>query len=395
MCRAVQLEMQDEFDVVVWNQGVFRLSRDALDSLLDVLDRSDAGIFVLRGDDLTTSRGASNPSVRDNVLLELGMFIGRLGRDRTFMLTPKADRPELPSDLDGITTAVYKDDVDENNLADMRVAVSPACSEIRDHLASGRARVAAEPKARERLDRAMGRLSRDLESLLGPAEIQLSASDRQQLSVSACIGATAVHVELGRIQDYAADGRVVALPANEYFDDECVTDVRSSLGAYVHHHFEDSRKEFLKQIRTQLKGVPSQRVPRRERLVDYSYGIGQAIYLDRSAPEQPVILVSATTERAAVGLRAEPHFLYAAMQGIVETMNEKRRYSLVTPVLGSGHGGIPLTVALLFNLLALRSCLSGEPRLRMDEVRIVIFDGEKVKVTESAVNEVLARVGAK
>lgn len=394
MCRAVQMELRDDFDVQNWKQGVFKLSRDVLDSLLDVLDRSDAGIFILRGDDLTTSRGASTPSVRDNVILELGMFIGRLGRDRTFMLTPKGDRPELPSDLDGITTADYEDDVDEHDLVEMRTAVSAAGSEIRDHLRSGQARIPAEPKTRERLDRAMGRLSRDLESLLGPSEAHLSASEGQPLSVSARIGETAVHVELGRIQDYAADGRVVALPANEYFDDECVTDVRSSLGAYVHHHFENSRMEFLKEIRVKLRGVRSQRVPRRERLVDDSYGIGQAIYLDRLSPQQPVILVSATTERAAVGLRAEPHFLYAAMQGIVEKMNEERRYSLVTPVLGSGYGGIPLTVALLFNLLALRSCLSGEPALRMSEVRIVVFDGGETTLTESAVNEVLVRVGA-
>jgi hypothetical protein len=394
VCSAVQMELQGEFDVQNWKQGVFKLSRDALDSLLDVLDRSDAGIFVLRGDDLTTSRGEATLSVRDNVLLELGMFIGRLGRDRTFMLTPEGDRPQLPSDLDGITTAVYKDDADEDELADMRVAVSSACLEIRDHLKSGQAHLAAEPEARVRLDRAMGRLSRDLESLLGPSESNLAIPDGQPLSVSARIGTTAVHVELGRIQDYAADGRVVALPANEYFDDECITDVRSSLGAYVNHHFENSRKEFLKEVRVQLRGVPSQRVPRRERLVDDSYGIGQAIYLDRFSTTQPVILVSATTERAAIGLRAEPHFLYAAMQGIVEMMNEKRQYSLATPVLGSGHGGIPLTVALLFNLLALRSCLSGEPRLRMNEVRIVMFDGGETTLTESAVNEVLERVGA-
>lgn len=391
MCRAVQLEMRDDFDVVVWNQGVFRLSRDALDSLLDVLDRSDAGIFVLRGDDLTTSRNETAPSVRDNVILELGMFIGRLGRDHTFMLTPDADPPALPSDLDGITTAVYDE---PPSPADIRSAIAPACSEIRVHLATGRTRLVPEPKARERLDRAMGRMSRDLESLLSPSTAQPGALDDQPLSVSARIGKTAVQVEVGRIQDHPADGSVVALPANEYFDDECVADVRSSLGAYVHHHFEDSRDEFLKQVRAELAGLPSQRVPRRERLIDDSYGIGQAIFLGGLAPEHRIILVSATTERAAVGLRAEPHFLYAAMQGIVERMNEKRLYSLVIPVLGSGYGGIPVTVALLFNLLALRSCLAGEPQLRMTELRIVIFDGEAAKVSRPVVEEVLSRVVA-
>jgi hypothetical protein len=40
-------------------------------------------------------------------------------------------------------------------------------------------------------------------------------------------------------------------------------------------------------------------------------------------------------------------------------MNERRLNSLVIPVLGSGHGGIPLVVAVLFNLLALRTCLTG------------------------------------
>src|SRR3954463_13698157 len=45
ICRAIQSELRDEFEVTVWNQGVFKLTYTALDSLLDVLDSSDAGIF--------------------------------------------------------------------------------------------------------------------------------------------------------------------------------------------------------------------------------------------------------------------------------------------------------------------------------------------------------------
>ena len=79
---AVQEEFSRDFDVTVWIQDVFRLSRDALDSLLQALDSSDAGFFILRPDDVTESRGESRFTVRDNVIFELGMFIGRLGRDR-------------------------------------------------------------------------------------------------------------------------------------------------------------------------------------------------------------------------------------------------------------------------------------------------------------------------
>jgi hypothetical protein len=392
ICRAVQAELADEFAVTVWDQDVFRLSHAGLDSLLNALDSSDAGIFVLRADDLTTSRDASAPSVRDNVIFELGMFMGRLGQDRTFMLTPSAKPPRLPSDLLGITTAAY--DGRPGRPEARRASVAPACTRIRNHLASLQTRVPQEPEARERLDRAMTRMSRDLESLLGGATTQTDASNGQPLIVDARIGRADVQVVKGRIQDYPMDDSVVALPANEYFDDECITDVHSSLGAYVQRHFEGSLDEFVAAIQAELADLPSQRVPRGERLIDDSYGIGQAIYLRGLAPEHRIILVSATTERAAIGLRAEPHFLYAAMQGIIETMNTNRLYSLVMPVFGSGHGGMPLTVALLFNLLAVRSCLDSEAGLQMKQLRIVIFDGAGAEVTQPAVEEVLSRVVA-
>jgi predicted nucleotide-binding protein len=84
VCDAMQQELDRDFDVTVWNQDVFHLSRGTLDSLLGALDSSDAGVFVLRPDDLTESRGESSLSVRDNVIFELGMFIGGLGRDQYF-----------------------------------------------------------------------------------------------------------------------------------------------------------------------------------------------------------------------------------------------------------------------------------------------------------------------
>ena len=228
VCRAVQAELNDEFDVTVWDQDVFSLSYSALDSLLEALDSSDAGIFVLRPDDLTTRRGIEEATVRDNVIFELGMFIGRLNRARTLMLTPAESSLHMPTDHLGITTASY----DSRRLVgrESRAAMGPACTQIRTQLDAQQARVDAEPETRARLDRAMRRLSRDLESLLGPAVLHAGTVNGQFNQAEGRIGRANVHIEAGRIEDHGpGDGRTaVAFPANEYFDDECVTDINSS-----------------------------------------------------------------------------------------------------------------------------------------------------------------------
>jgi len=184
---------------------------------------------------------------------------------------------------------------------------------------------------------------------------------------------------------------VIALPANEYFDDECISDTRSSLGAFVQQHFKDSIDDFIRQVREELIDIPSQRVSRAKRRVDESYGIGKAVFLSL-LPDFRLILVSATTERTGIGLRAEPHFLYPALEGVAETMNERRLNSLIMPVFGSGHGGMPLHIALLFNLLAVRSILTEDLGRHMRKVRIVVFAGDAARVTPATMNNIVAHV---
>jgi O-acetyl-ADP-ribose deacetylase (regulator of RNase III) len=389
---AVQEELTRDFEVTVWNQDVFRLSRDALDSLLQALDSSDAGVFILRPDDVTESRGESRFTVRDNVTFELGMFIGRLGRDRTFMLLPTTPAVRLPSDLAGVITARY--DVDRLD-RQPRAAVGAACTQIRQAVKAIQPRMVIVPRSRARLDLAMSRMSKDLERLLADHDTtpDNGGTTMWPERVSLPLGRANVLIETGRIQDYhSADSRaVIALPANEYFDDECISDVNSSLGAFVQQHFKDGIADFVRQVRTELSDIPSQRVPRAERRVDESYGIGEAVFLSLP-PDYRLILVSATTERAGIGLRAEPHFLYAALQGVAEMMNERRLSSLIMPVLGSGHGGMPLPISLMFNLFAIRSILIEDLGRHMREVRIVVFDGDAARITRTMMNNIVSHV---
>jgi O-acetyl-ADP-ribose deacetylase (regulator of RNase III) len=395
VCRAIQEELDDDFDVTVWDQDIFRLSYGALDSLLDALDSCDCGVFVLTPDDLTERRGESSPTARDNVIFELGMFIGRLGRDRTFMLIPATSTVRLPSDLIGLTAARY--DADRFDSGQRRAAVGPACTKIRDALRSIQLRRTEEPRSQARLDRAMRRMSKDLETLLASYDAQRGhtagfVEDHEALSL--LLGRANVRVEVGRIQDYqSSDSQtVIALPANEYFDDECISDTNSSLGAFVQHHFGGHVEDFVRQVQAELVGIPTQRVPRAERRIDDSYGIGEAVFLNKLLPEYRLILVSATTERTGIGLRAEPHFLYAAVEGVVEALNEHRMNSLTMPVLGSGHGGMPFPVALLFNLLAVRSILADDLGRHLIEIRIVVSEKRAADLASNTVRDIISRV---
>jgi len=120
----------DPFTVKTWTDGVFRASWYPVESLERELDHSDFAIAIAQPDDLTTSRGIASPSARDNVIFELGLFIGRIGRKRSFLVEPRGEELKLPSDLTGITAITYKYDP-----SDLGASMGPACNRIRDIIA--------------------------------------------------------------------------------------------------------------------------------------------------------------------------------------------------------------------------------------------------------------------
>lgn len=131
---AAQEALEHDAEVTVWTQGIFELSKYTLDSLVEALDTVDFGLFVLSPDDVVIMRDETKRAARDNVVFELGMFIGRLGRERSFLLVPRgADELHLPTDLLGMTPALYEAERTDGNLV---AAIGPAANKVRKSLRS-------------------------------------------------------------------------------------------------------------------------------------------------------------------------------------------------------------------------------------------------------------------
>jgi predicted nucleotide-binding protein len=131
VARAIQsCFAHDDLEVTLWTDGVFRASSTVIDDLLRHSAGSDFAILVLTPDDKATCRKAEMDAPRDNCVFELGMFIGVLGRNRTFIVKPRGGDIKIPTDVLGITPLEYTPASGNRGLD-----LGPICNEIRQRVA--------------------------------------------------------------------------------------------------------------------------------------------------------------------------------------------------------------------------------------------------------------------
>jgi len=134
LAEAIQENLEHNYYVTIWYQGIFSLSGNTLDDLLTTLDEYDFGIFVFQPDDKTKMRKEEYATVRDNVIFELGLYFGRLGRQRAFYLIPR-NHPNfhIPTDLGGVTPGTYDFERIKND-PNYQAIVGSFCSKVKKEI---------------------------------------------------------------------------------------------------------------------------------------------------------------------------------------------------------------------------------------------------------------------
>jgi hypothetical protein len=176
---ALQAELDPVCESLVWSQGVFGPTGTTIGSLLERTQNSDFAALVVTPDDSMVTRGVEVSVARDNVILELGLFLGALGPRRVFIIQPRNQDLHLPSDLAGVTRLDYRTNRRDQSL---RGAIGPAVMAIRERIASEGLRSerglpqSTSPAAASRrgltLDEEQRELERELDAVVRAAEAQ-------------------------------------------------------------------------------------------------------------------------------------------------------------------------------------------------------------------------------
>jgi len=180
---AIQQNLEDDAEVTVWKQGAFDLSRTTVESLVKVLRKSDFAVFVFAPNDALRLRKKTYGAVRDNVVFELGLFMGTLGRERTFIVAPKAsDKLRIPTDLTGITLGKFDPNRKDGNL---NAAFGPFCNDVRRDMRRlrGRRASAAPSTAKRKLPLQQQRLV-VLQAQYGVDSAQLDVTSKLNDAIS-------------------------------------------------------------------------------------------------------------------------------------------------------------------------------------------------------------------
>ena len=126
--HALRAGLEHDVFSTAWDDGVFFAGGYPLEALESQVIASDFAVAIAEPDDISKSRGTRAPTMRDNVLFELGLFMGKLTRYRTILVHPRVKDLKIPSDLQGLTLIPY----DPGDDATIHTRITPVCDQVRE-----------------------------------------------------------------------------------------------------------------------------------------------------------------------------------------------------------------------------------------------------------------------
>jgi hypothetical protein len=179
IARTLQAELEAATDCVVkrWDTDTFAPGSITLDELIARANSVDFAVLVATGEDTVTSRGIQSAAVRDNIILEFGLFLGALGRERVYLLS--VGDAKLPSDLQGLTRLIYRDRPD----GDIRAGLNDAVLRIERAMAiQGPRSRGTESKLSDSTHSVVEKVAKDALSVF-PGEVQAQRGVPQNMQI--------------------------------------------------------------------------------------------------------------------------------------------------------------------------------------------------------------------
>lgn len=94
-----------DYECFLWTDDVFKNNESFLETLAKSASLFDFGFMVFSADDKGIIRNELFETPRDNILFEYGLFLGRVGLDRAFIIAEETVK--IPTDMLGITHTRY------------------------------------------------------------------------------------------------------------------------------------------------------------------------------------------------------------------------------------------------------------------------------------------------
>jgi predicted nucleotide-binding protein len=104
--KHLQVALSEFCECTPW-KNAFEPNKETMANLINATQEYDFAAFILTPDDTIARRGINRKAIRNNILFEIGLFMGSIGQRKTFLVHCTEDTLDIPTDLIAIQRITY------------------------------------------------------------------------------------------------------------------------------------------------------------------------------------------------------------------------------------------------------------------------------------------------